>query len=316
MSSVLVFSERETLALELLTGGRDIAAARGASLVVALLGEGAADRADACFAHGAEKAYLASDTALSPYQADTYAEALAQIVKEANADLVLIGSSRRGRTLAPRLAQKLGAGCVTDASNLAVQDGRLVSQRLALGGNTLKEETITSDVAVISVTAGTFEAAPNGGPADVVEAAVSLTPSRAKTIESRVKEMGAVNVEEADRLVCMGRGVANKDDIPLLEALAAALNGEVVGTRPLAYEYEWISEDRMIGISGKTVSPQLYVAVGVSGQIQHTVSIRGSKIILAINKDKNAPIFEMADYGIVGDLYEIIPRLTEALQGN
>lgn len=314
MAGVLVYSEREKLALELLSGAREIASARGSSLAVALLGDGAADRADACFAHGATKAFVVSDSALADYQADTYAEALAQIVKEADTDVVLIGSSRRGRTLAPRLAQKLEAGCVTDASSLGVHDGRLVSKRLSLGGATLKEEVVSSPQAVIAVTPGTFEAAPNGGSGEVVELSLSLTPSRAKTVELRAKEMGAVNVEEAERLVCMGRGVASQDDIPTIEALASALGGEVVGTRPLAYELEWISEDRMVGISGKTVKPLLYVAVGVSGQIQHTVSIRGAKIILAINKDKNAPIFAMADYGIVGDLYDIVPRLTEALQ--
>lgn len=101
----------------------------------------------------------------------------------------------------------------------------------------------------------------------------------------------------------------------MVEALAKALSGEVAGTRPLAYEYEWIPEDRMVGISGKTVKPGLYVTVGVSGQIQHTVAVRDSKIIVAIDKDKSAPIFEMADYGIVGDLYEVVPRLTEALGG-
>jgi electron transfer flavoprotein alpha subunit len=108
--------------------------------------------------------------------------------------------------------------------------------------------------------------------------------------------------------------VEKREDLPNIEALVKALDGELAGTRPLAYEFGWIPEDRMIGISGKRVRPQLYVAVGLSGQIQHSASIRGSKVILAINKDKNAPIFAMADYGIVGDLYEVVPRLTQALQ--
>ena len=320
MGSVLVFSEREALALELLTGGRDIATAREAPLAVALPGADAADWAEACFAHGAERAYVAWDAALDDYQADTYAEALAGVVGQADADLVLIGSTRRGRTLAPRLAQKLEAGCVTDAVSLAMQDGRLVSKRNALGGNTLKEEVITSPRGVIAVVPGAFEAAPGGARSGdtsasaALEVALEVTPSRVKTVERRVKEMGAVNIERAERLVCIGRGLGSQDDLPLVEALAAALGGQVACTRPLAYEYQWLPEDRMIGISGKVSSPRLYVGVGVSGQIQHTVSIRGSKVILAINKDKNAPIFAMADYGIVGDLYEIVPRLTEALQ--
>jgi electron transfer flavoprotein alpha subunit len=315
MSSILVYSEREALALELLTGARDIASARGASLAVALLGDGATERADACFQHGAEKAYVAADSALDDAQTDVTAEALAQIARQADADLVLVGSTRRGRVLAPRLAQKLEAGCVTDAGSLTVDDGRLVTTRLALGGNTLKEEAITSPHGVIAVSPGVFEASPGGtGPGSVEEVSPDLPlRSRARTVERQAKERGAVNIEEAERLVCIGRGVGSKDDLPVIEALAAALGGEVAGTRPLSYEYEWLPEDSMIGISGKTVRPQLYVAIGLSGQIQHTVSIRDSRVIVAINKDKSAPIFEMADYGIVGDLYEVVPLLTEAL---
>lgn len=320
MSGVLVYSEREGLTLELLAGGRQIAATRRSSLAAALLGPGMAGRAEACSAHGAEKVYVADDSALEEQQTDVCAQALAQIAKQAEADLVLIGSTRRGRTLAPRLAQKLEAGCVTDALSLSVQDARLVAQRYSLGGNTVREAIITSPMAVVAVVPGTFEAAPgdakpgNPGAGAVVRVPMELTPSRARVVQHKKKEVGAVNIEEAERVVCIGRGIERRDDLKLIEALVKALDGELAGTRPLAYEYGWITEDRMIGISGKTVRPQLYVAVGLSGQIQHSASIRGSKVILAINKDKNAPIFAMADYGIVGDLYEVVPRLTEALQ--
>lgn len=320
MSGVLVYSEQESLLLELLTGAREIATSRGSSLTAALLGPGMVDRAQACFAHGAEKAFVVGNSSLKDLHTDVYAEALAQIVKQVDADIVLIGSTRRGRALAPRLAQKLEAGCVTDALRVSMQNGQLVSQRNSLGGNTLQEVIISSPIGVIAVLPGTFEATSVGaGPVNtssnaVVEISLDLKPSRAKIVKRHKKEVGSVNIEEAERVVCIGRGVENKDDLAFIEGLVKALGGELAGTRPLAYEYGWITEDRMIGISGKTVRPQLYVAVGLSGQIQHSVSIRDSKIILAINKDKNAPIFEMADYGIVGDLYEIVPRLTEALQ--
>lgn len=315
MSSVLVYSERQDLALELLSGGRDVAAARGATLAVALLNEKQAGWADACFEHGAAQAFVASHDALADFQADTYAAALAHIATEAGADLILIGSSRRGRTLAPRLAQKLGAGCVTDASRFNMDGASPVTKRVALGGNTLKEEVITTPLAVIAVSPGTFEASPGGDGGKTVEVALELPASGATTTDTQAKSSGAANIEQAAVVVCMGRGVASQDDIPMVKALAQALGGEIAGTRPLAYELGWLSEDRMIGISGKSVSPDLYVAVGLSGQIQHSVSIRDSKIILAINKDKNALIFQMADYGIVGDLYDIVPKLTEALKG-
>ncbi len=314
MSGVLVFSEREAVRLELLSGGREIASSRRPSLAVALLGPG--DEAESCFAHGAEVAYVADDPILEGQQTDVCAQALAQIVRQAEVDLVLIGSTRRGRTLAPRLAQRLGAGSVTGALGLAIREGQVVAQRYSLGGNTVREVAITSPTAVVAVEAGTFEAARVDAKVDgaVVRVPIALTPSRARVIQHRKKQVGAANIEEAERVVCVGRGVEKREDLQIIEALVKALDGQLAGTRPLAYEYGWIPEDRMIGISGKAVRPQLYVAVGLSGQIQHSASIRGSRIILAVNKDKNAPIFAMADYGIVGDLYDVVPRLTQALQ--
>ena len=320
MSGVLVYSERNSLTLELISGGRNIAASTGSPICVALLGPGAATFSETCIKHGAQRAYVVDDPRLDEHEGEPVTEALAQIVGQADADLILIGSTRRGRNVAPRLAQKLDAGCVTDAFDTKMQDGRLLSRRFSLGGNTIKEIAITSAIAVVAVTPGTFDAADGGAssadPGDdkVVEVALNLAPSRAKIVSREAKASGTVNIEEAERIICVGRGVENQDDLALIQTLADALNAELAGTRPLAYEYGWITEDRMIGISGKTVRPQLYVAIGLSGQIQHSVSIRDAKTILAINKDKNAPIFEMSDYGIVGDLYEVVPRLTEALK--
>jgi electron transfer flavoprotein alpha subunit len=316
MSSALVFSEREAVRLELLTGAGEIARSRRLSVAVALLGPGSAERAEVYFAHGAEQVFVAEDPLLEEQQTDVCAQALAQIARQAEADLVLIGSTRRGRALAPRLAQKLEAGSVTEALGLAVQEGRLLARRYSLGGNTVREVAITSPKAVIAVVPGTFEAAHADAKVDgaVVRVPMALTASRARVVQHKKKQVGAANIEEAERVVCIGRGVERREDLQIIEALVKALDGELAGTRPLAYEFGWIPEDRMIGISGKTVRPQLYVAVGLSGQIQHSASIRGSKVILAINKDKSAPIFAMADYGIVGDLYEVVPRLTQALQ--
>jgi electron transfer flavoprotein alpha subunit len=316
MSSVLVYSEREAVGMELMAGAGEIARSRGLSIAVALLGPGSGARADGYLAHGAQQVFVAEDPMLEEQQADVYAQALSQIVDQAQAELVLIGSTRRGRALAPRLAQRMEAGCVTEAFGLAAHEGRLLARRYSLGGNTVRELAITSPKAVIAVVPGTFEAASADTKTEgaVIQAAVSLTDSRARVVKHKKKQIGAANLEEAERVVCIGRGVEKREDLQIIEALVKALDGELAGTRPLAYEFGWIPEDRMIGISGKTVRPQLYVAVGLSGQIQHSASIRGSKVILAINKDKNAPIFAMADYGIVGDLYEVVPRLAQALQ--
>jgi electron transfer flavoprotein alpha subunit len=316
MSGILVYSEVEQTALGLLTRGRDLAAELGKPLAVALLGEGSAGRADACFAHGANRAWVGDDPNLAVFQASTYAAALAQIVAQAEADIILMGSTRRGRELAPRLAQKLSAGCVTDAIGLSLQDGRLVAERRALGGNTISAEAITSPQQVIAVTPKLFDAELGGtGAGELVEVALALEPPATRLVERQPKKAGAVNVEEAEVLVCIGRALNEESDLPMIQNLADTLGGVLGCTRDISHEYHWLSENQMVGLSGKISSPRLYIGIGISGQIQHTVGILDSGVIIAINNDKNAPIFKVADYGIVGDLYRVVPRLIERLQG-
>jgi len=287
----------------LLNKGRELAAKLGKPLAVALLGEGDADQVKACFAHGAKRAFVGNDPTLNVFQAAVYASALAQIVDRAEADVILIASTRRGRELAPRLAQKLSAGCVTDATNLSVQDGRLVTERRALGGNTISREIITSPQQVIAVMPRLFDPQPGAeGAGEVIEVALELEASATKLVERRLKQAGTVNVEEAEVLVCIGRGVSKESDLPMIQNLADVLGGVVGCPRPISHDYHWLSEEQMVGLSGKVSSPSLYIGIAISGQIQHTVGILDSKLIVAINKDKNAPIFKMADYGIVGDL--------------
>ena len=315
MSGILVYSEVKSTALGLLTGSRELATKLGKPLAVALLGEEAAGWTDACFAHGAERAYVGNDPALVVFQAATHAAALAQIVAQAEADIILVSATRRGRELAPRLAQKLSAGCVTDVTKLSLQDGRLVVERRALGGNTVSASVITSPQQVVSVMPKLFDPEPGGsGQGEVIEVALALEPPATRLVEYRAKEAGTVNVEEAEVLVCVGRGLAEEGDLSLIQDLASALGGVVGCTRPLSHENHWLSEDQMVGLSGKVSSPNLYVGAGVSGQIQHVVGIMDAKLIVAINSDKNAPIFKVADYGIVGDLYQVVPRLLEQLQ--
>ncbi|HEY43138.1 MAG TPA: electron transfer flavoprotein subunit alpha/FixB family protein [Anaerolineae bacterium] len=315
MSGILIYSELEEAALGLLTKGRELATKLGKPLSVALLGNEAADQADIYFAHGATQAYVGDDPNLTHFQARIYAAALAQMVTQAQADIVLIGSTRRGRELAPRLAQKFSAGCVTDAIGLSVQDQRLVIERRALGGNTVSAKVITSQHQVIAVMPKLYDAEPEAASAgEVIPVSLELEPPATKLIERRSKEAGVVNLEEAEVLVCVGRGLANKDDLSLIQTLADSLGGMVGCTRPISHEYHWLAEDQMVGLSGKEPSPHLYLAIGISGQIQHTVGIMDAKVIVAINNDTNAPIFKIADYGIVGDLYQVVPKLIERLQ--
>lgn len=314
MSGILVYSELKSTLLGLLTRGRELAAEMGQPLAVALLGAEAAAWADECFVHGAALAYVGDDPALGVFQARVHAAALAQVVAQAESDVILMGATRRGRELAPRLAQKLAAGCVTDAINLALQGGRLVVERRALGGNTVAASVISSPQQVISVMPKLYEAQPGGATGgQVVQVALALEPPATRLVERRPKATGAANVEEAEVLICVGRGLSEQGDLALIQELAEKLGGVVGCTRPLSHEYHWLSEDLMVGLSGKVASPRLYLGIGLSGQIQHTVGIMDSKVIVAINSDKNALIFKIADYGIVGDFKEVVPKLIEQL---
>lgn len=311
MNGVLVYSERPTLALELLT----FAATLQQPVAAVLLNQEAKTWTERYFAHGAQRVYYGNHPSLSGLQADVLSQALDQIVNIAQADVVLVGSTLRGREVAARLAQRLEAGCITDATNVRFGEGRLVATRYALGGNTLSEQIITSPKQVIAVMPQTFQAELSSRVEDgeVIEVALQLTPSAVKMIERHPKPAAGVDVESAEVVVCVGRGLDSEDDLEMVRGLAEALGGVVACSRPISHDRHWLPEHQMIGISGKKVSPRLYFGIGLSGQIQHLVGVMGAKVIVAINKDQNALIFKNADYGIVGDLYQVIPRLTEQI---
>jgi electron transfer flavoprotein alpha subunit len=311
---MLVYAEKTQTAQELLSKGTELAPALGLTLTAAALGPGAAAQADALGAAGAQRIYVCEEPALEGLQTDVAAEALAQIAREGEATCVLLGSSRRGRELAGRLAQKLDAGCVTDVNSLALEDGALIAGRYALGGNTVQRESVETPVKVLAVMPKTFEAgAGAAGPGEIVRPALQLFPSHARVIERRPKEGAAVDLDAAERIVCVGRGFGRREDLPIGEQLAAAMDAELACTKSLA-DFQWLPEERIVGLSGAKTKPDLYLGVGVSGQIQHTVGISSAKLIAAVNKDKDAPIFALADYGIVGDLYQVLPALVEKLK--
>jgi electron transfer flavoprotein alpha subunit len=311
MTGTLVYSERASVALELLS----FAATLKAPTAVALLGDEAGSHAEACFAHGAERAYVSADPALAGLPADVVATALRQIAEQATADVVLIGSTLRGREIAARLAQQLRCGCITDATSLRQEDGRLIATRYALGGNTVATQTLTSAHQVIAVMPQTFEVTPRPTDGEQIAAQLTLTPSPVTVVARHPKAAGTVDVAAAEVVVCVGRGIEQQEDLAMIQELAQALGGVVGCTRPISHDNHWLSEDQMIGISGKIVSPRLYIGIGLSGQIQHTVGVLGAKVTAAINQDRNALIFNAADYGIEGDLYEVVPRLVERLRG-
>ena len=313
MAELLVYSERVDTARELVAGGKELAAALGLGVRAVALGPGAGTTASSLAAAGADTIYVSEDAVFEGWPADAVAAGLAQVVEQAGASVVLIGSTRRGKETAPRLAQKLGAGCVTDVSSLVAEGGELVASRYAFGGATVAREKLGSAVKVFAVMPKTFDAeGATAGAGNVVSPPLDVSSS-VKVVDRRAKEGDHVNLDAAPIIVGVGRGFNAREDLALGDELAGAL-GAVVGCTKSLADFEWLGEDRIIGLSGAKTAPDLYLSVGVSGQIQHTVGVAGAKLIAAVNKDKEAPIFAMADYGIVGDLYEVVPALVERLK--
>jgi len=311
--SILVCSETSEGAFELLTKGREVSKALGIELAAVVFGNTESD-CQPYFEYGAQKAILVPQDSVGRLDAETYANVLFEIAKESGPNILLLRSSRLGKETAGRVAQKLQAGCITDAIGLEMKGSDLVVNRYALGGNTVSSEVIKSPKKVISFMPRTFEAQKAPAQGQVVKPDLKFPKTRVELVELRKKTGEVANIESAETLVCVGKGIAKKEDLEMVKELASLLGGELGCTRALSSDYHWISEDRMIGISGKRCKPKLNVSIGLSGQIQHTVGIMTSKLIVAINKDKEAPIFKMADYGIVGDLYQVVPKLVEKIK--
>ena len=326
MTAILVYSEQLDTALELLGAAQTLAPQLDLTVSAAVLGAEAAAHAAALAARRAAPVYLCVEPALEGLDTAVAAQALAHIAEQAGASIVLLGSTRRGRELAGRLAQRLGAGCVTDASSLAVEDGLLVAGRYNLGGATVQREAVTSAVQVVAVMPKVFAADEAGGggtaapdeagaAADdaIVEVSPGLPAPAVRVVDRRPKEGEAVDLAAAARIVGVGRGLAKRDDVALGEGLAAALGAELACTKSLA-DFGWMSDDRIVGLSGAKTSPEVYLAVGISGQVQHTVGMSQARVVAVVNQDKDAPIFALADYGVIGDLYKIVPALIERLK--
>jgi electron transfer flavoprotein alpha subunit len=249
-----------------------------------------------------------------PSSASQCTQVLHQIVDSQGFDLVLIGSTRKGKEISSRLAQKIGCGCITDAIDMRADGRQVCADRYAFAGNTVATELVKSERGVISVLPHSFQKVGSPREGRIVDFSADLAEEKVKVVERTKKVSEDVLIEDAEIIVGVGKGFAKREDLDMAFELAKALGGEVGCTRPLAVDYGWLSEDRGIGLSSKKVSPKLYVAIGISGQIQHTVGLMRSKTIMAINRDGEAPIFGISDYGIVGDLYKVVPRLAESVR--
>jgi len=313
---VLVFSDNKKLTFELLSKGSELAKGFGKKLIAVIIGKSDDALANEYIAYGADKVFVA-ETDLDSFKAEEYTEILENVVKETSAETILIGSNKNGKELASRLAGKLNAGCVIDTINIYIKDKKLTVERVVYSGNAIAVEQFNSKPSIVTIPSKVFDSLKkdDSRKGEIVKKRINAEKSSSKILKIQEMKTGDVNVEDAEIIVSCGRGFKNKDDIKLVNELADVLKGKTVGcSRPIAADLKWLSEDHWIGLSGHKVKPKLYIAAGISGQIQHIAGMRDSGIIVAINKDPEALIFKSADYGIVGDLYEVIPRLTNAVK--
>lgn len=313
---VLVYSDNERLILEMLAKGKELAKALNKPLIAVAIGKDAEAQASRYIHYGADKVFVAG-TEFENFKVEEYTEILVKVVREENPEIVLIGSNKNGKELAPRLASKLDTGCITDCTNIFLEDNSLIFERIVYSGNAIAVQKCRSSPAIVTIPPKAYDPLEKdeGRSGEVIKKTFDIPIAKSKILGIEAMKTEGVNVEDAEIIVSCGRGFKNKEDLKLAEDLAEALKGYVIGcSRPLAADLRWLSEDHWIGLSGHKVKPKLYIAAGISGQIQHIAGMRDSGIIVAINKDPEAPIFKSADYGIVGDLYEVLPKLTQAIK--
>ncbi len=313
---IWVYSENRDLILELLGKGSELASKLHTQLTAVMLGHDVKDQAKELVGYGAQKVIVVDNQQLKEFQVESYLSALTQLTQEHKPELLLIGSTKRGKELAARLAARLNVGCVPDCLELKVDDqGSLVAERIVYGGNAIVTQVFRIKPQIVTVPRRRFEkleykAESQGEVID--ESELQLDPAKTEIVEVKPVETVETKIEEARVVIGGGRGFDKKEDFKILDELAQILGGQVGYTRPLAEDRKWFKE--WVGLSGHAISPELYIACGISGVIQHVAGIRDSKVIVAINKDPEAPIMEMADYIVIGDLYEIVPALSEALR--
>jgi len=313
---LLTYSEEPTLALEVLAAAHAIAS-KASFKVGAITIKPSEEWVKELSAYGADTIYTIEDSTQEVKSIDAQLDAVIAVIEQTKPEAVLIGGSKRGRELAPRLAAKLGSGCAADCIAFDVDsEGRILSTRMVYGGASNSVLAAKVKPFICSVRPKTFEKLQrdDSRTADVVSIKARIGEPRVKIVDIIRAEKGAVNLRNSPVIVTAGRGVKKKEDLAIVEELAKTLGGVLGGTRPLVEDLKWLPKERQVGLSGETVKPNLYIAVGVSGQIHHIVGMKDSRVIVAINTDEKAPIFQVCDYGIVGDLYQVVPELTRALK--
>ena len=305
------------VSLEVLAAGRQLADSLGAPLTALVMGTGVGEAARQLGAAGADRVLVADDERLHGLTTEAASAVLTRVIGDVVPAVVLVPGTTAGRDYAPRVAARLGVGLAADCVEFGVEDGALVAVRPVLGGRVQTAVKLAgSRPRMATVRPASFEPAVvtgNGPEPEAVPVELGANDLRVAVRETVAKEAGPANLEGAWAVVSGGRGLKEPDNFALVEELAAALDGAVGATRAVV-DAGWRPHHEQIGQTGRTVAPRLYVAVGVSGAIQHNVGMQGSDYIVAINRDPDAPIFKLASFGIVGDLFEVVPALTAELR--
>ncbi|ANH81001.1 electron transfer flavoprotein subunit alpha [Niabella ginsenosidivorans] len=315
--SVLIFidineeGQVKKTSLEVLTYGSKLAQQLGTDAEGVALAPAKEDLA-ALGKYGIKKVYQVSNGALAHFDAQVYTKALAQVVEQAGATVVVFSNNTDGKALAPRLSVRLKAGLASGATALPETSGDFIVKKSVFSGKAFANIKITTPVKIISLNPNSFSIEAGEGTAEVVPATVTVDAPKIK-VTSVQKQKTDVPLAEAERVVSGGRGMKGPENWGILEDLAKALDAALACSRPVA-DAHWRPHNEHVGQTGGTIAPNLYVAVGISGAIQHLAGVNRSKVIVVINKDPDAPFFKAADYGIVGDLFEVVPKFTEAVK--
>jgi electron transfer flavoprotein alpha subunit len=324
MKILLITEQRDAkwnkVSFETLAAAQQIAGSEKAMLSGAVVGQGLAALADELAAYQLDEVLRVEHDLLAQYTPDAFSIALKQVIEAAKPDLVLLPHTYQVRDFAPQLAASMQKGMIGDCVGYRQEGGKLIFVRQMFQGRTAADVVFTGQPPwVASFQTGAFRAdlaakhASDKAPVKPVSVELRAEQIRTKPLELFREAKQAVDLTQAPILVSVGRGIKAPENIPMAEKLAQLMGGEISASRPICDE-GWLPMDRQIGSSGQTVVPKLYLALGISGAIQHVVGMKGSRTIAAINKDPHAPIFEVADYGIVGDLFEVVPAMIEELE--
>jgi len=321
--SVLVVTELEAtggfhkMSWEAVTAAQQLGAALAAPVHGVVIGRNAAEQAQELAGKRLDGVSVVQHAALDDYTADGHTAALTAVIEQLAPQVVVLPHTYQVRDFAPKLAARAGRPLVSDVVEMRVEDGSAVYVRQLFQGK-MNADVSVDGLAFVSVQSGSFrgdQAAAGDSPAPISSVEIEIDPSiiRVRPGERFQESKGEVDLTAAEIIVSVGRGIKDPENIPLAEKLAELLGGELAASRPIC-DSGWLPLERQVGSSGQSVAPKLYLALGISGAIQHVVGMKGSQTIVAVNKDESAPLFEIADYGVVGDLFEVVPALIAELE--